>query len=619
MVRSPCVTRTIVHLVAKGVLAAMMVELHCGVWRLMSSHDIRRSTQGCTCFGFPSYQLLSPEAQFRMTTHRAPCWMALVECWSACGLHIHCFVINRSNNMQHLGVSVECYPVYNGMHKITFAMMSCADTYFKQSVPSPAREPTAAGDERHESIGREEPCGLAGVALVAALLLSTSSTKSTNPAGASTARNYFDSTRRECCSYEIALAFAVAATQWTHMPCCDFATGIDGSDRRGARHGFSCHMTGGERGTAPLKTVSIPGESCSSQSRYGMTARADDCGCGQSQHSGNDSARSTDIPGTTERVVNHGKAVQQARRRSAACGDRGQHAVGKVRRAPNGQTTQATGGKVGNRSRKEAREPTSATAAPCEACLSKYVFELIRRDDAREANIGKIDRRFINLWSHVQSAVWHVNACHSILGLQQPRRLSGEASSSSKQRHNVGDVVLDPLRLRPALALLVYRRRRRLHRSQQYQRQSGPNSQMQNEQLPSENVARTRRHRRGSLPPTSEPSLQTDYLGSLSNSAPRKQLEREQHVRPDRDGRRSDSASNTGQGVRDSRGLISSLRPRRHPRQVAHTRRAGSSGIEGRRQELTEDKSVAWVVVEGCKGTCAWARRVRTVMEAATS
>eukprot|EP00752_Nemacystus_decipiens_P002177 g2072.t2 len=81
---------------------------------------------------------------------------------------------------------------------------------------------------------------------------------------------------------------------------------------------------------------------------------------------------------------------------------------------------------------------------------------------------GKV-RRFINSWSKVQSAVWHVNTCLAVLGLTTPAAAAdggGGGGGDIGGSRGIGGALspMDPLRLRPALALALFRRRKRLRR-----------------------------------------------------------------------------------------------------------------------------------------------------------
>lgn len=69
----------------------------------------------------------------------------------------------------------------------------------------------------------------------------------------------------------------------------------------------------------------------------------------------------------------------------------------------------------------------------------------------------EMTRSFVNLWSKVQAAVWHVNACLAVLRLTTPAANGGGRGGGALSP-------VDPLRLRPALALELFRKRERLRR-----------------------------------------------------------------------------------------------------------------------------------------------------------
>ena len=81
-------------------------------------------------------------------------------------------------------------------------------------------------------------------------------------------------------------------------------------------------------------------------------------------------------------------------------------------------------------------------------------------------------RSFVNSWSKVQSAVWHVNACLAALRLTTPPAAADDCSGGGASGGGSGGgggrggalSPVDPLRLRPALALALFRRRERLRR-----------------------------------------------------------------------------------------------------------------------------------------------------------
>lgn len=216
------------------------------------------------------------------------------------------------------------------------------------------------------------------------------------------------------------------------------------------------------------------------------------------------------------------------------------------------------------------------------------------KDERYAGGGGDVDRSFVSSWSKIQSAVWHINACHCVLlGLHSSNDRAFEASCTDRAMVR-GTAVLDPLRLRPALALETYRRRCQLRRNHQ---RSSPwlgrdpdrkgvlasatdNNRVTHNRLerPHDNSAAKQEH------PPHDQDCRPGHCIHLAQG----EIEREVSVSRQRQRRRTEA---------DVRGC---QRPKRDVRE--------------QEEQLLNPY---WAMVEGCKGKCAWARRFQAAIEAA--
>lgn len=251
--------------------------------------------------------------------------------------------------------------------------------------------------------------------------------------------------------------------------------------------------------------------------------------------------------------------------------------------------------------RRDTPETDTMGDTVCRACLGKGNDEKKTTvNDVTEAD-GYVDRRFVSLWSHVQAAVWHTNACHSILGLNLKNPTIGSGNEGERR-----GVAVDPLLLRPALALQYYRGRRRcLQRSRQNQGDSNGHEARERERQAALHVANIEleQQEHATRPHSSQITLTPGK--QRSGSKQQEQLKgRGGSLCAGKD------KGSSGQEIRGCQVLASS-------KQQQGWQQRDLGCVARPPPELAAEEVVCWGVVQGCRGTCAWAQRVRTVMAAA--
>lgn len=389
-----------------------------------------------------------------------------------------------------------------------------------------------------------------------------------------------DGTRLNCDSNEIALAFIAAATQPTHLLPPAFS-----SDE--AKPSHPCREDSGEGNTVVLETAtgenitegvygnddslqsSLEGRTCRQDDRRTIPAGRDDCSstCGGGPNGGR-----------RLQVRNSGEAAGKS-----ACFDR-------ARGATRGEDASKT------------REP--AKQSRCWVCSGNTSEKKNVSERSVEVD-GDVDRRFVSLWSHVQSAVWHANACHSVLGLNLT---PAPASSTSGSEQGKASVCIDPLLLRPASALQFYRRSCRVERRRRQHNRSGPanGAQANMAREATGDVAHSRQKHHERLAPRCPTSTHEDEQASSQSkeTAENHERRRRQKWPPENlcDGTLGKSNDTGSCGYRKA-----------HEKQ----QRCEVHGEGSVMQLPAYEVEHGGASTDGCWGKCAWAQRVRKVMGAA--
>lgn len=403
--------------------------------------------------------------------------------------------------------------------------------------------------------GREGSGGatrLAGVALVAALLLSTSRTPRSRTPCSSSGSNGLGLDR---CSEDVVYAFVAAATRCayprrsdggsrTDAGRCDAADGNPSSGAKGCEHGAganrSCSSSRGEPSTTANCSSAHQGDNCG---RARRDPSYHDYGCAT------DSARSS-VCGCACAFQPRGQSPEEERKhrilKKELGRDRSRRRAPRLRRGSNPLGSTST--------RESARKPVGSSDGRHKAggVLAWCAADECSVEDEQgiEGEEGEDERRFVCLWSQVQSAAWHVNACLDALRLTESRK-------------GTGGIAFDPLRLRPALALELFYKRRQ------------------------------NRHIRGSDRPNEPP-----VVGA-----------QRQPVRA----RAAKGATASGEGSRAKNGIAGrASRP-----SGGKIVRGESLLVEATQLEGSAHKRPHRWLAEGCQGTCPWACRTDTVLEAA--
>lgn len=295
---------------------------------------------------------------------------------------------------------------------------------------------------------------LAAVALVAALLLSTSSTPPKARGATLSSMGPGCGGRPDCGSNDIVLTFVAAATQCND--CCPLArarTTISASSGDGSCSLRRPMWQGKEAGTlgscAPSRDPGseIPRQTGGDEKADSVVDGPTDGGCGcwervcavlcsamELHDNEQDCDRSTQVADDPPQCV---RGTRPAKKQpgpapTSGRGKDAQHvAVCKA--------TQVHGSVSGG-----GRTVQGANNTACQLCAEDGWYTKEKQ--------AEVDRHFVGLWSHVQAAAWHVNACLCILGFTGRR--SGDGM----------DGALEPLRLNPAIALELYRTRRKRRR-----------------------------------------------------------------------------------------------------------------------------------------------------------
>lgn len=423
---------------------------------------------------------------------------------------------------------------------------------------------------------------LAGIAVVAALLLSTSlppviaTPQSSNSGGA----------RLMCCSNEIALAFIVAATRCAHPPYSFPTAKVNPGST-------SCGDFG--RATSQRKETMPPTPTLS-----GCTADSYGCVCPYQTNG-------LDHPGTTS---DKGTAPAPY---GGRCSKGGQVRYGGDRRYADG--TSGSGKTPLNevRSRISHRGDTPETdnvpKTICQVCMGRVNgVKKTAVNDVTEVD-GDVDRRFVSLWSHVQAAVWHTNACHSLLGFNFSDPATG--SGKGNKRRNFA---LDPLLLRPVLALKYYRKRRRcLQRSRQHQSWGNSCDARQHEKQATLQAANIQLEQQEHVTPPHSYSCNHEDSSQILLMPGKERYRSKQQVQP------------TGNGGSLRLGNDNGSSDERIQECGVFTPSQGQQGwqqdelgcLERPPLELPTEEVFHCGVGQTCRGTCSWAQRVRTVMDAA--
>ena len=245
-------------------------------------------------------------------------------------------------------------------------------------------------------------------------------------------------------------------------------------------------------------------------------------------------------------------------------------------------------------------------------------------------------RHFVSLWSEVQCAVWHVNACLGVLGLVAERGGSGDGDGG-----NIGGgVILDPMRLRPALALECFKGKSpRLVESRHLFDSSEASGVVGQRQAASHTV------RKGLKVPRQGGSRAAAAAAAATTAAVAGE-EAVQMAKSSTYGTSPPAGPRAATAAAEAEGAANTTKRRTHARrargwgnletddkqQPARGLHGGCTGVwrweqperlGGKEPHIPppgkQGGAVSRGVVEGCGGDCPWARRVRTVLGAAGS
>lgn len=430
----------------------------------------------------------------------------------------------------------------------------------------------SSGDCRDREPGPWQggPQSLIGVALVATLLHSTL----LPPAP--------DSSPSSCCSNlvarasdDVVIAFIAAATSSAHTDIGDYKNSASLGDEDRPDQGVKTNtaptgvsakpqpseLPGKDRSVAPGYNGD---QSCCSGCAFalypnGNRGEEELYHCGREREKGHASycpTGSIEGVGRRDESVPAGGRGKRAAQQSAPC-----------------STTHGGGFSLRRGRIDEGVKNSRDTSASCEWCargrLGYGEGSTVRDAEGTEKEQRGAERMFVGMWSQVQSAAWHVNACLDVLGL---------SGAENGTRESVA--ALDPLRLRPALALQIFlaRRQRRLLDA--------------NKDHSSDNNAPRRGHR---LASSTSPS---DSKSDSSNSP---------HCVVAHGHNMAEQTAPTASG----RGC-----PTRVEGKIGAGRGGGGRGGRGGDSRYRQRTCWCWLA-RGCRGDCPWARRVRDVLEAA--
>lgn len=204
-------------------------------------------------------------------------------------------------------------------------------------------------------------------------------------------------------------------------------------------------------------------------------------------------------------------------------------------------------------------------------------------DEFREQVALESDRHFAHLWSQVQAAVWHVNACVGAL-----------AGSAPEELWILKDIFsFNPLRMHPALALDISKKRCSSVR---------------------------RRRSNGGLGSSREQDLRQASESRSSEAHPASTSRSDSSTCT----RNNDCVEKSGGQSTTSRATkLTSTAPWRNSALRSGAgislKEQGNNEIEERRFADSKYATRYDWLAEGCRGKCPWAKRVAAVLEAAES
>lgn len=388
-----------------------------------------------------------------------------------------------------------------------------------------------------------------------------------------------DGTRLICCSNEIALAFIAAATRPAHSLSPAFF-----SDE--AKPSRPSREDPGKGNTVLLKTA--PGGNTAESlcwNDYSLQTTLEERPCKQDGH--RTIPARTDGCGSTGGEDSNGSCRKQVRGSDEAAGKSAclDKARGEARKDDSPKTREA------------AKQPK------CWVCFGNTSEEKDGSESLAEVD-GDVDRRFVSLWSHVQSAVWHANACHSVLGLNLTPT---PALTTLGNKQGKASLCIDPLLLRPDLALRFYRQSCLVERRRRQHQRSGPLNGSEAKMTMRATVEVTDFHQThqehlAARSPTSTHEHEQGPFQSKETAENHERRRREKWPPADPcDGALKTSNDTGSRGHRNT-----------HEKQQRCEVHGGESSMQLPTSEVKHAAST-----DRCRGTCAWAQRVRKVMGAA--